>query len=196
MIFGFLFCVVFYLVLCKILHSFIYFYYIKYSGKKMTDRQYSDNNNTAYISRTKRYIDEDGNEGTQTDIYKKVYGGKHFWKVWLSDLLYTLGLINNSKQLDVVFYVLDNTDQTNNLYIGTLQNTANKTEISYKTVATIFKKMQDVDMITKKQNGVYLVKPSLLMKGDDDKKHRLLIEYETVKKENENEIKTEETENV
>lgn len=51
-------------------------------------------------------------------------------------------------------------------------------------------------MITKKQNGVYLVKPSLLMKGDDDKKHRLLIEYETVKKENENEIKTEETENV
>ena len=80
----------------------------------MTDTQYSDSNNIAYISRTKRYIDEDGNEGMQTDIYKKVYGGKHFWKVWLSDLLYTLGLINNSKQLDVVFYVLDNTDQTNN----------------------------------------------------------------------------------
>lgn len=158
----------------------------------MTDRQYTDSNNTAYISRTKRYIDEDGNEGTQTDIYKKVYGGKHFWKVWLSDLLYTLGLINNSKQLDVVFYVLDSTDKTNNLYIGTLQKTADKTGISYKTVATIFKKMQDVDMITKKQNGVYFVKPSLMMKGDDTKKHRLLIEYETVKKENE--LKTEETE--
>ena len=135
----------------------------------MTERQYNDNNNTAYISRTKRYIDEDGNEGTQTDVYKKVYGAKHFWKVWLSDLLYTLGLINNSKQLDVVFYVLDNTDQTNNLYIGTLQKTADKTGISYKTVATIFKKMQDVDMITKKQNGVYFVKPSLIMKGDENK---------------------------
>lgn len=151
----------------------------------MTDRQYSDSNNTAYISRTKRYIDEDGNEGTQTDVYKKVYGGKHFWRVWLSDLLYTLGLINNSKQLDVVFYVLDNTDQSNNLYIGTLQKTADKTGISYKTVATIFKKMQEVDMITKKQNGVYFVKPTLLMKGDENKKHRLLIEYETVKNENE-----------
>lgn len=160
----------------------------------MTDRQYSDNNNTAYISRTKRYIDEDGNEGTQTDIYKKVYGHKHFWKVWLSDLLYTLGLINNSKQLDVVFYVLDNTDQTNNLYIGTLQKTADKTGISYKTVATIFKKMQEVDMITKQQNGVYFVKPTLLMKGDENKKHRLLIEYETVKKENE--PKTAEDKNV
>ena len=159
----------------------------------MTERQYHDNNNTAYISRTKRYIDEDGNEGTQTDVYKKVYGTKHFWKVWLSDLLYTLELINNSKQLDVVFYVLDNTDQSNNLYIGTLQKTADKTGISYKTVATIFKKMQDVDMITKKQNGVYFVKPSLIMKGDENKKHRLLIEYETVKKENK--PKTEEEEN-
>ena len=109
----------------------------------MTERQYNDNNNTAYISRTKRYIDEDGNEGTQTDVYKKVYGAKHFWKVWLSDLLYTLGLINNSKQLDVVFYVLDNTDQTNNLYIGTLQKTADKTGISYKTVATIFKNSKE-----------------------------------------------------
>lgn len=160
----------------------------------MTERQYNDNNNTAYISRTKRYIDEDGNEGTQTDVYKKVYGAKHFWKVWLSDLLYTLGLINNSKQLDVVFYVLDNTDQTNNLYIGTLQKTADKTGISYKTVATIFKKMQDVDMITKKQNGVYFVKPSLIMKGDENKKHRLLIEYETVKKENETKTAEEENE--
>lgn len=160
----------------------------------MTERQYNDNNNTAYISRTKRYIDEDGNEGTQTDVYKKVYGTKHFWKVWLSDLLYTLELINNSKQLDVVFYVLDNTDQTNNLYIGTLQKTADKTGISYKTVATIFKKMQDVDMITKKQNGVYFVKPSLIMKGDENKKHRLLIEYETVKKENKPKTAEEENE--
>jgi AraC-like DNA-binding protein len=160
----------------------------------MTERQYHDNNNTAYISRTKRYIDEDGNEGTQTDVYKKVYGTKHFWKVWLSDLLYTLELINNSKQLDVVFYVLDNTDQTNNLYIGTLQKTADKTGISYKTVATIFKKMQDVDMITKKQNGVYFVKPSLIMKGDENKKHRLLIEYETVKKENKPKTAEEENE--
>ena len=158
----------------------------------MSENEREYNNNTAYISRTKRYIDEDGNEGTQTDIYKKVYGTKHFWKVWLSDLLYTLGLINNSKQLDVVFYVLNNTDQTSNLYISTLQKTAEKTGISYKTVATIFKKMQEVDMITKKQNGVYFVKPSLIMKGDDNKKHRLLIEYETVKKENE--LHTTETE--
>lgn len=147
------------------------------------DRQYDPNRNIAYISRTKRYIDEDGNEGTQTEVYKKTYGGKHFWRVWLGDLLYTLGLINNSKQLDVVFYVLDNTDPANNLYIGTIRKTVEETGISYGTVATIFKKMQGVDMIVKQGNGVYKVKPNLLMKGDDNKKQRLVIEYEKIKRE-------------
>lgn len=151
------------------------------------DRQYDSNANIAYISRTKRYIDEDGNEGTQTEIYKKTYGGKQFWRVWLGDLLYTLGLINNSKQLDVVFYVLDNIDPANNLYIATLRKTVEMTGISYGTVAAIFKKMQEVDMIVKQGNGVYKVKPSLLMKGDDNKKQRLVIEYEKIKREGEQE---------
>ncbi|WP_122791484.1 replication/maintenance protein RepL [Intestinibacillus sp. Marseille-P6563] len=149
------------------------------------DKQYDPNTNIAYISRTKRYIDEDGNEGTQTEVYKKTYGGKHFWRVWLGDLLYTLGLINNSKQLDVVFYVLDNTDPANNLYIGTIRKTVEETGVSLGTVSAIFKKMQDVDMIVKQQNGVYKVKPNLLMKGDDSKKQRLVIEYEKIKREEE-----------
>lgn len=149
----------------------------------MAERQYDKENNIAYISRTKRYIDEDGNEGTQTEVYKKTYGGKHFWRVWLGDLLYTLGLINNSKQLDVVFYVLDNTDPSNNLYIGTIRDTVKRTGISLGTVSAIFKKMQEVDMIVKQQNGLYKVKPNLLMKGDDNKKQRLVIEYEKIKRE-------------
>lgn len=139
--------------------------------------------NTKYISKTRCYIDEDGNEGFETEIYKKVYAGAHFWKVWLSDLLQALNLINNNKQLDVVFYVLENTDPANNLYINTLQKTAEKTGISYKTVAVIFKKMVDANMIIKKQNGVYFVRPELLMKGDENKKQRLVIEYEQIKHE-------------
>lgn len=149
------------------------------------DKQYDPNKNIAYISRTKRYIDEDGNEGIQTEVYKKTYGGKHFWRVWLGDLLYTLGLINNSKQLDIVFYVLEHTDPANNLYIGTIRKTVEETGISLGTVSTIFKKMQEVDMIVKQGNGVYKVKPNLLMKGNDSKKQRLVIEYEKIKREGE-----------
>lgn len=149
------------------------------------DRQYDPNNKIAYISRTKQYLDEDGNIGTETEVYKKVYGGKHFWRVWLGDLLYTLGLINNSKQMDVVFYVLDNTDPANNTYIGTLRQTAERTGISYGTVAAIFKKMQESDMITKQINGVYIVRAGLLMRGGETKKQRLVVEYEKVKREEE-----------
>ena len=47
--------------------------------------------------------------------------------------------------------------------------------------------MQEVDMIVKQQNGLYKVKPNLLMKGDDDKKQRLVIEYEAIKREGETE---------
>lgn len=146
--------------------------------------QYDKNANIKYISKETTYKSDDGQSTIhETAVYKKVYGGRHFWRVWLGDLLYTLGLINNSKQMDVVFHVMEKTDMSSNLFIGTLQKVADQTGISYKTVATIFKKMQDVDLITKQQNGVYKVNPSLLMKGDDHKKNRLVVEYEELKHE-------------
>lgn len=150
----------------------------------MDEKQYDQNKKITYISRTKRYIDEDGNEGIQTEIYKKTYGGKHFWRVWLGDLLYTLGLINNSKQLEVVFYILENTNPATNLYIGTIRKTVKETGISLGTVSAIFKKMQEVDMMIKQQNGVYKIKPTLIIQGDDNKKQKLIIEYERIKNEN------------
>ena len=144
--------------------------------------QYDKDANIKYISKETTYQSEDGQATIrETSVYKKVYGGRHFWRVWLGDLLYTLGLINNSKQMDVVFHVMENTDASSNLFIGTLRQVAADTEISYKTVATIFKKMQDVNLITKQQSGLYKVNPSLLIKGDEHKKQRLVIEYEKVK---------------
>lgn len=144
-------------------------------------KEYNKQNQIAYISRTRNYVDEEGNIGTETEIYKKTYGGKHFWRVWLGDLLYTLGLINNNKQFEVIFHVLDNTNTHDNLYIGTLRKTAEKTGVSYSTVAEAFKKMQEHNMIVMQQSGVYKVNPKLLIKGDDKKKQRLIVEYEKIK---------------
>lgn len=154
-----------------------------------TDRQYDKTNNTAYISRSTEYIKEDGTRGTETEIYKKVYGGKHFWRVWLSDLLTALGLVSNSRQLDVVFYVFDHANQSDNMYIGTMKATAEAVGVSRKTAEVTFKKLQDADIITKKQNGVYMIKPTLMIKGDDRKQHRLIIQYDEMKQEAEQEKK-------
>ena len=146
-----------------------------------TDRQYDKTNSTAYISRSTEYIKEDGTKGTETEVFKKVYGSKHFWRVWLSDLLTALGLVNNSRQLDVVFYIFENANPSENLYIGTIRATAEAVGVSVKTVATTFKKLKEADIITQKQSGVYMIKPTLMIKDDDRKQHRLIIQYENMK---------------
>lgn len=145
--------------------------------------EYSDNAKIKYISKSTHYVDESGEHTmTETEVYKKYYGGPHFYRVWLSDLLYHLNLISNSRQMDVLFYILDNVN-SENLFIGTNRAIAEAVKASTKTVNTIIKKMIEADLITIKQRGVYMIKPTLLMKGDNVRKHRLTIEYENIKKE-------------
>lgn len=152
----------------------------------MDNKQYDDIVNTTYITRVRDFRTEDGELMQDIEVFKKVYGTNHFWRVWLSDLLTALGLINNSRQLDVVFYIFENANPSNNLYIGTVRATAEAVGVSSKTVAITIKKLQAADIITKKQNGVYMIKPSLMIKGDDRKRNRLIIEYENIKHEKEN----------
>lgn len=146
---------------------------------------YDNKNKTKFITKETKYNDESGEHTiTETEIYKKIYGSQHFWKIFLSDFLNTLGLINNSKQLDVLFYVLENTEESTNTYIGTYQKITQEMNVSYQTVALIFKKMLEKDLITKIQNGVYKVNPTLMIKGSDSKRQKLIIEYENIKNNN------------
>ena len=138
--------------------------------------------NIKYISKSTKYVDEAGeHEMTETEIYKKYYGGPHFYRVWLSDLLFHLNLISNSRQMDILFYILDNIN-SDNIFIGTHRDIAEKTKASTQTVNKIIKKMIEVDLMTVKQRGVYMIKPTLMMKGDNIKKHKLVIEYENIEK--------------
>lgn len=50
--------------------------------------------------------------------------------------------------------------------------------------------MNEVNLITKVQNGVYKVNPALIIQGDNSKKKRLVIEYENIKNENEKDHST------
>lgn len=150
----------------------------------MHQSEYSDNTKIKYITKTTKYVDETGeHEMAETEVYKKYYGGAHFYRVWLSDLLYHLNLISNSRQMDVLFYILDHVN-SDNLFIGTNRAVAEATKASTKTVNTIIKKMLAADLMTMKQQGVYMVKPTLLMKGDNIRKRRLVVEYEQIKREN------------
>lgn len=140
-----------------------------------------------YISQTqtligqqkKRLIDQDTGELILVDqITKRTYGTKNFWKCYLMDFLTVLGIID-SKQLDVFIYIVENTQQANNTFIGTYRKIAGDLHCSLDTVSKIMKKLQENNFIKKVQNGVWLVNPNILMKGNDTKRQILLSYYES-----------------
>ena len=95
------------------------------------------------------------------------------------DLLPLVGLMNNSRQLDVILYIFEHTNPSNGLYIGTVRATAEAVGASLSTVTTTMKQLQTADIITKKHNGVYMIK------GDVRERNRLIIKYKNIKQEEE-----------
>jgi len=109
-------------------------------------------------------------------ITKRAYGIKNFWKCYLMDFLTVLGVID-SKQLDIFIYIVENTNQATNMFIGTYKKIAKDLNVSEPTISRIMKKLQENNFIKKAQNGVWLVNPNILMKGNDNKRQILLSYY-------------------
>lgn len=141
--------------------------------------EYISNTQTLVGSKKKELLDTETGEVIYVDqITKRTYGTKQFWKCYLMDFLTVLGIID-SKQLDIFIYIVENTDPSKNIFIGTQRKIAKDTNSSVQTVSTICKKLQDNNFIKKLQNGVYMVNPNLLMKGNDNKRQILLSYYAT-----------------
>lgn len=139
--------------------------------------QYSENTQTLVGQQRKRLQDLDTGEIVEVDqITKRAYGSKSFWKVYLMDFLSILGIFD-SKQLDVFIYILENTEQSNNTFIGTYNKIQKATGVSRPTVAKIMTKLQENKFIIKVQNGVWQVNPNIMLKGNDTKKQMLLSYY-------------------
>ena len=115
---------------------------------------------------------------TVDQITKRVYGTKNFWKCYLMDFLTVLGIID-SKQLDIFIYIVENTNQSNNLFVGTYKKIKEDTGCAIGTIAKIMSKLQENGFIKRVQNGVYMVNPNLLMKGNDNKRQILLSYFES-----------------
>lgn len=143
-------------------------------------KQYDENDKVGYIQKQRQVVDtETGEISYETEIYKKVYGQKQFYKLYLFDLLNALGMFSTSKQLDVLIYVLSNVD-SNNVFIGTYKKIQEDTEASYLTVQRAMTNLMQADIIRLQQQGVYKVNPNLIVKGNDIKKGRLSMEYEVL----------------
>lgn len=140
--------------------------------------EYAAQTQTLIGTQRKRLVDQDTGELIEVDqITKRIYGQKQFWKVYLMDFLQILGILD-SKQVDVLIFVLEHTDASTNTYIGTYRKTAEGCGCSLDTTTRVMKKLQEHGFIKKIQNGVYQVNPCIMMKGTDHKKQLLLNYYE------------------
>nr|WP_279285522.1 replication/maintenance protein RepL [Clostridium sp. C8-1-8] len=83
----------------------------------------------------------------------------------------------DNKQLDIFIYIAENTNHVTNTFIGTYEKISRDTGASSRTIAKIMKKLQVNNFIKKVQNGVWLVNPNILMKGNDNKRKILLSYY-------------------
>lgn len=139
---------------------------------------YMESTQTLVGSKKRELLDVQTGEQILVDqITKRVYGTKNFWKVYLMDFLGVLGIIDN-KQLDVFIYLVENTNQANNTFIGTYDIIAKECSVSKPTIAKIMKKLQENNFIKKRCNGVWLVNPNILMRGNDNKRQILLSYYQ------------------
>lgn len=150
-------------------------------GAELSKRsfEYVESTQTLVGTRKKELIDiETGEQILVDQITKRVYGSKNFWKMYLMDFMMVLGIID-SKQVDVFIYIVENTNPSNNTFLGTYDKISQDVGVCRQTIAKIIRKLQDNGFIKKIQQGAWLVNPNILMKGNDQKRQILLSYYES-----------------
>lgn len=141
--------------------------------------EYVSQTQTLIGQKKRELIDRETGEVIWVDqITKRTYGTKNFWKCYLMDFLTVLGIID-SRQLDIFIYIVENTNQSNNTFLGTYKKIAKDVGVSEPTIAKIMRKLQENNFVKRIQAGAYLVNPNILMKGNDTKRQILLSYYES-----------------
>ena len=141
--------------------------------------EYVESTQTLIGTKKRELVDTETGEQILVDqITKRVYGSKNFWKMYLMDFMMVLGIID-SKQVDVFIYIVENTNPSNNTFLGTYDKISQDVGVCRQTIAKIIRKLQDNGFIKKIQQGAWLVNPNILMKGNDQKRQILLSYYES-----------------
>lgn len=96
----------------------------------------------------------------ETDEYEK---DCNFHKLFLRDFVSTLELVANQKT-KICYWIISNLTK-DNLLLYTYRQIADKTGISYKTVADTMQILQDADFLRKHSSGYYMVNPCIIFKG-------------------------------
>lgn len=111
------------------------------------------------------------------NVEKVYYGQRQFWKLYLQDFLAVLGIFE-SKQLNVICYIMENTDQRTNVFVGTMAEIAKACDCSRATVNTAIQRLLGANFLTQmKIKSMYRVNPNVMFQGSEFKKRGIMISY-------------------
>lgn len=88
-----------------------------------------------------------------------------YWKCYMKKFLEVMKSLS-SKQFSVFIYIIENTNPNTNLFIGTYDKIVKDTGCCQQTVAASMKVLKNCNFIRKKQNGVWMVNPEILLQED------------------------------
>lgn len=111
-----------------------------------------------------------------TVIEKEINNDFNFHKIWINDLLAILNLIGG-KKLKVFEYLMSQMRTQDNTIIATYDMIKRDTRVSYQTIRDTIKILLDTNFMRKITNGVYMVNPDVIVKGNSGKRSGLLIKY-------------------
>ena len=116
--------------------------------------------------------------GEAVQAITKVSGAtdKGFDKVWLGMILSVLELFG-SKRIDVVKYILENRNRSDNTVVITQKELAKKSNTSYQTVNHTIQVLKEANFLTQIVPGYYRINPAVIWRGSHFNRMAILAKF-------------------
>lgn len=101
---------------------------------------------------------------------------KDFDKVWLGLILSVLELFGN-KKIDVVRYILENRNRSDNTVVITQRDLAKKAKTSYQTVNHTIQILKEANFLTQIVPGYYRINPAVIWRGGHWQRMAILAKF-------------------
>jgi hypothetical protein len=137
--------------------------------------------NDKIVFGTKKFIDVETGEEIEVQTVYQESADVNFEKIWLTQLMLGIEKLGN-KRTAVFSYLLKNRIRSNNMVPKTLMEIVKDTKVSYPTVFTAIKLLEELDLVTRKVGRIYL-QPGMIYKGTHDNRMRVMYEFREVKAE-------------
>lgn len=127
---------------------------------------------------TQKFVNQESGEIVECQVVEIEERDANFYKFWIGHVLSAIDELSNAK-VKIVFYIFHNTNPATNILLKTIDEIAEDTGISHKTIITTLKVLQKHDIIRRK-TGVIILNPNVLFKGDTNKRRAILTFYSEI----------------